>query len=326
MTAKNRLFMLKELHISNYRLFDELHIPDLGQVNLIAGKNNTGKTALLEALRIWAARGDSTVINHTIAQRGQFNPGWGESYESLFQSNSLLSQQNGDDLSLMINELTIQRHKSENYRSYCQLFWRHKDVQPNLNPNAPANNPNDQSVFVPFGEDSHFPLQDLWEKIVLTPLENDVLEILKIVEPRIWRIDVKEENSRVLLEGDSTPAPFKSLGDGINRMLWVAVALVSAKESKLLLIDEFEAGLHHSVQEMLWEKIFLYAQKWNIQVFVTTHSMDSVRTFHAVANRSENQGKGKFFRLQRSRKGEIEAVTYDEEELATAIEFDLETR
>ena len=108
-------------------------------------------------------------------------------------------------------------------------------------------------------------------------------------------------------------------------MLWVAVALVSAKDS-LLLIDEFESGLHHSVQELLWEKIFLYAKKWNIQVFVTTHSMDTVRTFHAVANRPENQGKGRFFRLQRGRKGEIEAVTYDEEELSTAIEFDLETR
>jgi len=46
--------MLKELHISNYLLFDELTIHDLKQVNLIAGKNNTGKTALLEALRIWA--------------------------------------------------------------------------------------------------------------------------------------------------------------------------------------------------------------------------------------------------------------------------------
>ncbi len=318
--------MLKELHISNYRLFDDLTIPELGQVNLIAGKNNTGKTALLEALRIWAAEGDTTVINYVIAQRGQFNPGWGESYESLFTNHRIVSQQTEEPLSLIIKDLTIQRHKPSLSRSYCELFLKHKRVDPNLNPNAPANNPNDRSVFVPFSEKSHFPLQDFWTKIVLTPLEDDVLDILKIVEPRLRRIDVNEENSKVLLEGDSKPIPLKSLGEGMSRMLWLAVALVSAKESKLLLIDEFEAGLHHSVQETLWEKVFQYAKEWDIQVFVTTHSMDTVQSFHEVADQPENLGLGKYFRLQRNQNNQIEAVSYSEEELATALEFELETR
>lgn len=38
--------MLDHLHIQNYRLFKDLKIKKLGQMNLIAGKNNTGKTAL----------------------------------------------------------------------------------------------------------------------------------------------------------------------------------------------------------------------------------------------------------------------------------------
>jgi predicted ATP-dependent endonuclease of OLD family len=104
------------------------------------------------------------------------------------------------------------------------------------------------------------------------------------------------------------------------------VALVSAKDSRLLLIDEFEVGLHYSVQEMLWEKIFFYAQQWKIQVFATTHSIDTVQAFQSVADRSENQEKGRFFRLQRSRKGEIEAITYDKEKLETVLEFELDPR
>jgi len=36
--------------ISNFRCLKELHISDLGQVNLIAGMNNVGKTAFLEAI------------------------------------------------------------------------------------------------------------------------------------------------------------------------------------------------------------------------------------------------------------------------------------
>jgi AAA15 family ATPase/GTPase len=41
---------LEELHFKNYRLFQELKITGLKRVNLIAGKNNTGKTALLEGI------------------------------------------------------------------------------------------------------------------------------------------------------------------------------------------------------------------------------------------------------------------------------------
>ena len=313
--------MLKELYISNYRLFDELTIPDLGQVNLIAGKNNTGKTALLEALRIWAARGNSSVVNHLLKVRGQFTPDFSGAYLALFTNNTQLN-------SIKINEIKLE--KIQDRDGFVKDFIitiptdLGRDIS-QLQASVTADYPQDKSIFVPFNI-PHFPLQLLWENIVLTPLEGDVLDILKIIEPRLHRIDVNEENSKVLLQGDSKPVSLKSLGEGMSRMLWLAVALVSAKESKLLLIDEFEAGLHHSVQESLWKKVFQYAKEWKIQVFVTTHSMDTVRTFHDVAELPGNAGVGKFFRLQRNRDGQIEVVGYGEEELATALEFDLETR
>lgn len=311
--------MLKELHISNYRLFDELNIPDLGQVNLIAGKNNTGKTALLEALRIWAAKGENTVINHVINSRGDLIPDWQESYKSIFNNFEVFP---GQERWVSINELVI--YPTQQVGKDIEYKVKNNNNNRLLNAGVSPNFPKDKAIFVPFTY-GNFPLQYLWDKIVLTPSEDDVLDIIRIVEPRIRRLDVKENSSKLRLDGMQQPIQLRNLGDGINRLLWIAVALVSAKNS-MLLIDEFEAGLHHSVQEMLWEKIFFYAQKWDIQVFVTTHSMDTVRTFYSVADRDENKGKGRFFRLQRSSKGQIEAVGYGEEELATALEFDLETR
>lgn len=64
--------MLESLYIENYRLFKKLDIPKLGRVNLIPGRNNVGKTALLEALRIWASEGERSVINNIIWQRGDW--------------------------------------------------------------------------------------------------------------------------------------------------------------------------------------------------------------------------------------------------------------
>ena len=42
--------MYKSFRVKNFRCFKDLQINDLGRVNLIAGKNNTGKTALMEAM------------------------------------------------------------------------------------------------------------------------------------------------------------------------------------------------------------------------------------------------------------------------------------
>ena len=45
-----RYAMYKTFRVKNFRCFKDLQINDLGRVNLIAGKNNTGKTALMEAM------------------------------------------------------------------------------------------------------------------------------------------------------------------------------------------------------------------------------------------------------------------------------------
>ena len=45
--------MLERLHIRNYRVFKDLKIDNLSRINLIAGKNNSGKTSLLETIFCW---------------------------------------------------------------------------------------------------------------------------------------------------------------------------------------------------------------------------------------------------------------------------------
>lgn len=46
--------MLNSLEIKNFRALEDLKVARLGRVNLIVGKNNSGKSSILEALRIYA--------------------------------------------------------------------------------------------------------------------------------------------------------------------------------------------------------------------------------------------------------------------------------
>lgn len=315
--------MLTSLHLKYFRLFEQLNIEALSRVNLIAGMNNSGKTALLEALRIWASDGDNTVINAALKDRGEFTPGWIESYDALFNPNT-----RGNAVQLL--DITIQRHIGSNKKIGNYFAQQVKNRSPRkeaLNPNVTTDFPKDGCIYIPFAL-LPFPLEQLWKDIALTDDEDTVIEVVKQAESRIMDIDVRSDGVRVRLKGHPAPVSMGRLGDGIMQTLKIAIGLVSAKNTskKLLLIDEIESGLHHSVQQLLWEKIFHYAILWDVQVFATTHSQDAVRTFTEIAGRPENAGQGCYFRLERDEKDQINAVVYDMEQLTTSLEYDLETR
>ena len=63
--------MIQSLHISGYRGFADFAVDGLSRVNLIVGKNNAGKTALLEAVHLACAKGDPNVLIQAAARRGE---------------------------------------------------------------------------------------------------------------------------------------------------------------------------------------------------------------------------------------------------------------
>ncbi len=322
--------MLDHLHIQNYRLFKDLKIDKLGQVNLIAGKNNTGKTALLEALRIWASEGDKFVISSILKSRGDFVVGHLSECKNLFLGFNLqnaisISVINsgrvfklGCSTELSINLLNVEKfivHRNiDNFFIYDFPFIKDDYIF------------DKGLIYLPFLTPTEF-LSKYWGRISLTPSKIDVIGILKIIEPKIRDLSIDLEEAKVILEGTSNPISLKNLGDGINRILSIALALVNTRSSihNILIIDEFEVGLHHSVQKQLWEIIFKYAKDWNIQVFVTTHSQDTIENFYYVANRKENEEMGNYFILSRD-KDDIKAINYDFSEMKLALETNLELR
>lgn len=77
--------MITEFTVKNFRCFRELTITPLKQVNLVAGKNNTGKTALLEALWLFHGRNNLDLPRRTQLFRGIYGGPPESIFENLFR-------------------------------------------------------------------------------------------------------------------------------------------------------------------------------------------------------------------------------------------------
>ena len=176
----------------------------------------------------------------------------------------------------------------------------------------------------------------LWDGIALTDDEDRALEALRLIfGDKVERITViGEENERrgrhwrgrrfiVKLKGHTQPVPLKSLGDGAVRLFSVVLALVNNRDG-ILLIDEAENGIHHSVQYKFWRMVLRIARDSNTQVLATTHSWDCVQGFSQAATNDED-AEGILYRLERDDE-DVWAIFYSEDQLKIAAEHGTEVR
>ncbi len=68
--AKQPPGMLESLRVRNFRGFRDLRVEGLGRINLVAGRNNSGKTALLEALSLLTGAGYPSLAFNPLVTRG----------------------------------------------------------------------------------------------------------------------------------------------------------------------------------------------------------------------------------------------------------------
>lgn len=174
---------------------------------------------------------------------------------------------------------------------------------------------------------------ELFDQVVLTPEENLVQEALKTIEPKIERIaSVSSEKYRrsearegfvVRLSGSHQRVPIGSMGDGIWRMLGLALATVGAANG-VLFVDEIDTGLHFSTMSNMWKLIWETAKRLNVQVFATTHSSDCWTSLASIANREDTVGDG--ITIQRIERDKNVGVVFSEREIVVAANRGIEVR
>jgi len=340
-TSENKKseLLLDSLEIKGYRCFEHLTIEKLGRVNLIVGKNNVGKTALLEALSIYASSGnpseivqlnlfrdENTVTEDSITYLLKQTVDYDAPRHLFFNR----PKSNGQPIKFIIGSHPINSGKWED-DSVEITFNYFSRIQPSELKTNRIHENEYPYLFLRFDTITNEVLAELWDEIILTPDEENISLILRVIAPNIEKINFaiypKGSDERIPLvkvKEFNEPVPLRSLGEGVHRLLAIALSIVNC-QGGMLFIDEIEIGLHYSVLPDVWKLIFKTAKDLNVQVFATTHSKDCVEAFAQIANENDEKDDGMLIRLERH--GEkIVAKTINEDRLAQAVNHDVEVR
>lgn len=331
--------MLKSLHIKNFRGLRDLKIEPLKRVNLITGQNNTGKTGVLEALTLLL---DSSTPNQKLSMNlpnlfrtsgGDWNENfWGWLFhkkisntpievKALFTSSKDFAIQLQTNMMVLSDGRVIQPAKViGNILCYTIGEQQSAELKPAIFSTHPSN-----------------PTQDAvdYNRVILKRRKKQVEAMLREIEPRLEAVEALQTSSNGGPQGNSSSPliyadlglsemiPVTQLGQGFNRLLDIYSEIV-VSDAKVLLIDEIENGLHHSVMPVIWKGLFLAAKEFDVQIFATTHSWECILAADEAARAGENYDLA-LIRLDRV-KEDIKATVIDEKSLSTAKELHWEMR
>ena len=327
--------MITELAIDNFRGFAKFEVNGVKPVNLIVGRNNGGKTSLLEAIHIGGSRGDYSAIQAISTRRGEqvsLHTGTNTSQAALDitcfyhdykveQCSAFVIKGDGDlgTTEVYVREIEPQDfnssggHGSVSYGGQSSVevagFPTAFVIERHFNGDHLDDTVvNGGSVFrrgrvrssvFPFVSADSLQasqLRSMWDQVLARGDEQRIYDALRIIQPDVEDVQFLSSNRThggsstagivVRRNGSRSRVPLGSFGDGMRRLLSLAVVLGSAEVNHCVLIDEIDTGLHHSVLAPMWELIIQTALERQVQIFATTHSLDCLKGLAAFCERS----------------------------------------
>ncbi len=354
--------MLTRLNISNYRIFNEFKMDRLNRINLIVGKNNSGKTTLLEAIFLLAGAGNANLALNTNVIRGaekgtpidqrSVETFWKPMFYELNTSNPVKISGYDASHGPLTMDITSERQEQETIgfsvdgpdSEPATDFLGHRWLV--FHYSGPGNKRVESRIRAreqePVAELKLGHIDPPFSGTIVGPRTGDIqedairlgrlrkqkrgdwlLNALKVIEPKLQSIEDNSASGTPMIWGDvGLPEliPLPAMGEGMTRIARIVLSIVTSRDG-VVLLDEIETGLHHSVLPKVWEVIATAAREFNTQIFATTHSFECAEAAHHALETSD-------FLLHRLEANGTEnrCVTYGPETIAAALQHPLEIR
>ena len=349
--------MLERISVRNFRRFKNVDIDGLRRINLITGRNNTGKSTLLEAIFLLGGSG-----NPQLALNGNLTRIMDPEEMPAFISETLWTplfyELNTDDcleisgrhsmigdLSLTITldrpaTVEVPRHKG-NGALMREGFGERQLTFAYTDPKVDRidGRARETADKISFDRSSHY---TAFTGAILKPGGGSIkhyasllgrlrkqkrgdllLEALRVVEPRLQGIEDNSSSGTPMIWVDiglRELVPLPVMGEGMTHVARIVLA-GAVGETRVLLVDEIENGLHHSVLQDVWRVVEKTAKLFDVQIFATTHSFECVQAAHSALG-----SDGFSFHRLEVVDGTTRCVTYNEDAIDGAILHNMEVR
>ena len=347
--------MLKGLHIRNFRGFNALKIDQLSDINLIVGKNNSGKTSLLEAIFLLSGAGNAQMaitdnvirgLEPSVASAGE--PFWKQFFSDLDVGRCIEIEADHTSHGQLTLEISLQRQPTTEFSldhtngtsmtnrfDERSLVFQYrgpsrKSVKSHIRMkgqgfevNRPAINPLFHAIMLS-SRIGNIQEDAIRLGILRRQKQGDlILKALQVVEPKLQSIEDNSSSGIPLIWGDiGLPelVPLSVMGEGMTQITRLVLAIASVPDG-VVLVDEVEIGMHHSVLPEVWRVIDETARQFRTQIFATTHSFECVVAAHESLSKDR-------FRLHRLEIADQinRCVTYEPHVINAAIRHNLEVR
>ena len=351
--------MLERLRIRNFRGFEDLRVDHLRRINLFAGQNNTGKSTLLEAIfLLGSAANPQLAVNTYVVRSSGVEISGRESIAETFWRPLFFTLDTGGAISVsgqhsVIGDLdltiTLDRHitpeiprkkaggaLTEAHVDERLLTFKYTDPKAGTL-TGQARETTETVAFDRTGKE-----YNAFVAAMLKSGRGDIqqdavnlgrlrkrksggllLEALQVVDSRLQSIEDNASSGAPMIWVDiglRELLPLPVMGQGLTHMARLVLD-ATAVQNGVLLVDEIENGLHHTVLPDVWRAVRKTTEQFNVQVFATTHSFECVQAAHAALGPDG-------FRLHRLETvgGTTRCITYDDDAIEGAVRHNLEVR
>ena len=308
--------MIKSFRVDRFRGIRDLDVKNLNQINLIVGDNNSGKTSVLEALQLLSKPGDLSNFYRVARSREPISALGGTTlYESVtclftkegedlslgveaeFDNTRISCQAKGKEERIVVDPAEIAgttsslfeligEQEAEQFQGKINYSYGSKQGTTQIKINTYSKSggtliPKNRLIRMAYIAPCDHLKGNLISQIVrvsgykevcvkaLQLFDEDIEDILVLKSPIGGRgVDYIKHNQLGMM-------PLSTFGDGIKKVLVLANAIAQAADG-ILLIDEVETAIHKKYYDNIFNFIVKACKAFNVQLFVTTHSIEAV--------------------------------------------------
>lgn len=353
----------RDITIKDFRGIDYLEISNFASINIFVGKNNVGKTSILEAIFLLSGMSNLPLALQINGRRGVQTHQQEDGLRYLFHNMSLDKQVSikGHTERDEVRQLTISpKFKSidtgiqgsssslttkteqakktlvgliAEYGIGDELKY-HDELLTEKDPfEFKSGEEYEESILCTFlspVQRSNKSTQEEIDSLIKAKKKTDIVECLQLFDLRVRNLESSSSGIFVEVDDVGELLPLGMLGDGMSKYLNIVASALVTKigGSNVILLDEFENGLHYTAQRKLWSILCKIVKETGLQLFITTHSIETLQSLaEEIASDTElDDDFMSLYRVTATKSKGLQAYRYDAAGIRTAIDNETELR